>query len=116
MLGAVGTGEGDGDIGCWLIIKNNGECGGPTSFCGEQIARAIGGAGLGNGEARAVVIGCFERGGGCFSAGVAACVGGGGGECGGDVAIVEAVVNAGDGDGLGCIPVAGCECQRRGAE
>ena len=38
------------------------------------------GACLGNGDARAVVIGCFECGGGCFSAGVAACVGSGGGE------------------------------------
>ena len=67
---------------------------------------------MGNGDAGGVVIGCFECGGGCFSAGVAACVGSGGGECGGDVAIVEAVVDSSDSDGLGCIPVAGCECQR----
>ena len=67
---------------------------------------------MGNGDAGGLVIRCFECGGGCFSAGVATCVGSGGGECGGDVAIVEAVVDAGDGDGLSCIPVASGECQR----
>ena len=112
MLCAVSTGEGDGDICCWLVIKYNSECGGASGFCGEEIARTIGGACLGNGDARAVVIRCFECGGGCFSAGVATCVGSGGGERCCDVAIVEAVVNASDGDGLSCIPVAGGECQR----
>ena len=61
---------------------------------------------------RIIVIRCFERCGGCFSACITAGVGCGGGECGGDVAIVEVVVNACDGDGLGCIPVAGGEGQR----
>ena len=41
-----------------------------------------------------------------------ASVGSGGGECCCDVAIVDAVVDACDGDGLSGIPVAGCECQR----
>ena len=112
MLCAVSTGEGDGDISCWFGIKNDGECGGAAGFCCEEIAGAVGGAGLGNGDAGGVVIRCFECGAGCFSAGITACVGSGGGEGGGDVAIVEAVVDAGDGDGLGCIPVARCECQR----
>ena len=112
MFGAVGTGDGDGDISCWFGIKNNGEGGSGACFCGEQIARAVGAACLGNGDASSVVIRVFDRGGGCFSAGVTTCVGSGGGECGGDVAIVEAVVNAGDSDGLRSIPVAGCEGQR----
>ena len=114
MLGAISTREADGDIGCWLIIKNNGECGGSTSFCGEEIAGAISGSGLGNGEARAVVVGCDDGGGGCFAF-VSTCVGCSRGECGNDVAIVEAVVDAGDGDGLSCIPVVCGEGQRRGA-
>ena len=79
----------------------------------REIAGAVGCPGLGNGDAGGVVVGgSFESGGGCFSAGVATSVGSGGGECGGDVAIVEAVVDSSDSDGLGCIPVAGCECQR----
>ncbi len=109
MLCAVSTGDGDGDISGWFGIKNNGECGGGAGFCGEQIAGAIGGAGLSNGDAGGFVIGCCECCGGLFSACITAGVGGGGGDCGGDVAIVEAVINASDGDGLGCVPVAGGE-------
>ena len=70
MFGAVGTGDGDGDISGWFGIKNNGESGSGAGFCCEQIAGAVGGACLGNGDAGTVVIGCFESGGGCFSAGV----------------------------------------------
>ena len=70
MLCAVGAGDGDGDISRWFGIKNNGERGGGAGFCGEEIAGAIGGAGLGNGDAGGVVIGCFEGCGGCFAAGV----------------------------------------------
>ena len=72
MFSAVSTGDGDGDISRWFGIKNNGESGGGACFCCEQIAGTIGGAGLGNGETVTIVIGCFESGGGCFSAGVAA--------------------------------------------
>ena len=50
MLCAVGAGDGDGDISRWFGIKNNGERGGGAGFCGEEIAGAVGGAGLGNGE------------------------------------------------------------------
>ena len=112
MLGAVSTGEADGDIGCGFGIENNGECGGGARFCGEQIAGAVCGAGLGNGDAGTFVVGVFDGGGGCFAAGVAACIGGGGGECGGDVAINDGVIGTSDGDGLGCIPVPGRERQR----
>ena len=57
---------------------------------GEEISGAVGGAGLGNADAGGVVVGSFEGGGVCFSAGVAAaCVGSGGGERGGDVAIAR---------------------------
>ena len=83
MFSAVGPGNGDVDISRWFGIKNNGERGSGTCFCGEEIAGAVGGAGLGNGDAGGLVIGCFECCGGCFSAGVATCVGSGGGECGG---------------------------------
>ena len=50
MFSAVGPGDGDGDISRWFGIKNNGERGSGTCFCGEEIAGAVGGAGLGNGE------------------------------------------------------------------
>ena len=112
MFRAVSTAESDGDIGRWLGIKNHSECGGAARFCGEQIARAIGGSGLGNADAGAVVVSVFDCGGGCFSAGITTCIGGGGGECGGDVAIEEVFINAGDGDGLRCIPVVCSEGQR----
>ena len=112
MLCAVSAGKSDSDIGRGFGIQNNGECGSTTRFCGEQIARAVGAACLGNGDAGGVVVGCFESCGGCFSAGITTCIGGGGGECGGDVAIEEVFINAGDGDGLRCIPVVCSEGQR----
>ena len=70
---------------------------------------------MGDGDAVAVVIGVADGGGCGFCAGVAACVGGGGGECGGDIAVGEVVINAGDGDGLGCTPVGGSEGKGVGA-
>ena len=42
-----------------------------------------------------------------FGAGVTACIVCSGSKHGGDVAIDDVVIGAGDGDGLGCIPV-GC--------
>ena len=48
-------------------IQNNSECWWIRLLC-EEISGAVGGAGLGNGDAGGVVVGSFERGGGCFSA------------------------------------------------
>ena len=44
------AGDGDGYVGRWLCIENNGERGGAAGFCGEEIS-AISGAGLGDGDA-----------------------------------------------------------------
>ena len=93
--------------GRWLSVKDDSECGGAAGFCGEEIS-AGGGSGFGNGDAVGVVVGVFDGCGGCFRACVTTGVGGGGGEGGGDIAVNEGVINTGDGDGLGCIPVGGC--------
>ena len=64
---------------------------------------------MGNGDAGNLVVSVLDGGGGGFSACVTAGVGSGGGDCGCDIAIDETVVDTGDRDGLGCVPVGGCE-------
>ena len=62
-----------------------------------------------DGDAVGVVVGVDDGCCCCFGACVTTGVGSGGGEGGGDIAVNEGVINASDGDGLGCIPVGGCE-------
>ena len=99
--------DGDSDVGGWLSVEDDGECGGAAGFCGEEIAPEVAPVlamvmPLVSSSVFltvVVVVSC------CVTTGV----GGGGGEGGGDIAVNEGVINTGDGDGLGCIPVGGCE-------
>ena len=95
-----------------MSVENDGECGGGAGFCGEEVARAIGGAGFGNGDAVGVVVGIFDSCCCCFSPRIVPRVIGGCGEGGGDIAVVDVIIDAGDGDCLGCIPVRCCEGER----
>jgi hypothetical protein len=88
-----------------LSIENDGESGCAACFCGEEIAGAVVGTGLGNGDAAGLVIGVLNCGCIGFSACVTAGVIGGGGESSCDISIDDGVIDAGDGDGLSCIPV-----------
>ena len=70
---------------------------------------------MGDGDTVGVVVGVFDRCGVGFGSGVATCVVRSGSKRGGDITVVDVVINAGDGDGLGCIPVGGCEGKCVGA-
>ena len=72
--------------------------------------------GLGNGDAAGLVIGVLNCGCIGFSACVTAGVIGGSSESCCDVSIDDGVINAGDGDGLSCIPVGSREGKCVGAE
>ena len=91
-------------------LKLNPESSSIAAFHGEAIT-VIGGSEP-RGSAVVIVVSIFDGDDAWFCACVIPCVGSSGGESCGDVAINDGVIDASDGDGLGCIPVARCECQR----
>ena len=115
MFSGVIAGDGNRDVGSGFCIQNNGECGGVAGFCSEQVG-AISGAGLGDGDAVGVIVGVFERRCVGLSPCIVARVIGSCGEGRGDITIVEVIIDTGDGDGLGGIPVGCCKGERCSAE